>query len=259
MLNQGITEMLKSKNAYLSDSFHPYDKLITTDSGLTTGITKSGTRFAARIFTVGSKSTVIFSKNGFRKYTLTVKRVHDRINYRKSLKIVSSLHNVDNPDYDIEMRVYAKRHLSRKGENNHPEFQHSVLEVNFAGNSVSEKVWPGKEKFENIGRLTALMSSLPPLERNDLNNFFYLLSVDPNHSMIAWNMVSKFPGKSASEDQPTVIGGDSSSGSPHPMLIRDNWQYWCGVGTIGADVVFTIGGSVAYGIACGVAGEAGDP
>jgi len=48
-----------------------------------------------------------------------------------------------------------------------------------------------------------------------------------------------------------TLGQSGQGNSVYAQEITNEEAYWCGVGTIGADVVFALGGSFLYGALCG--------
>lgn len=239
MIESAVENMLTSNDAYLSNDFVPFISISYNQNGIS-GLAKNGSVYSVDIEKSSSKIEARLSKNGAEFYQLEIERIE---NQKSKVQIVSVLRNIANPAYDVHISVIKIHHT-------HDGYPVALLKISFAHHQVIEQVWPGKKQFVNISALKQALSSLPRLQ-NELNNYFYLLQFKENYDKTGWAILDEFPSSSdQAPGQDSLLISKSQDGV-QPLEISGNEAYWCGVGTIGADVVFTLAGSFFYGALCG--------
>ena len=170
----------------------------------------------------------------------------------------SRIVDVEMPKYSVEIDVREGQTLGTVGHGA------GTLELILNGKTIKAKLAPGLTDSELGSMLSARAAGLPS-RKLPLFNFFSLALADPSISarlvrfedllqrLRADNRGSsqiEWWGKTQSVE-PTRIRQSGQGNSVYAQEITSDEAYWCGVGTIGADVVFTLGGSFLYGALCG--------
>jgi len=228
------------------------------------GVTASGHAMKMKILRARSEYKTVWSVDGGDILSLeflppTIDLATGEIVHR------SRIVDVERPMYSVELDVHEGQRLGAV----RPGTGTLVLTVN--GKTTRVRLAPGLANSELTSMLSAAAMGLPP-RKLPLLNFFSLALADPSVSARVARFESLLQGLHSdeggvsqiewwgrkSDSDPTQVGRPQhKSSSLHTQKITNEEAYWCGVGTIGADAVFTLGGSFLYGALCGALADEG--